>query len=138
MRNKLVIIGCGRFGARIANESSAEGENVVIIDSDSSSFDRLSDDYSGYTVVCDASDVSLLEEDGYIKDAYQIVISTGDDNLNLFLSHVAVSIYEIPAVYVRFNDPSFASLVDDKNIKAIYPFELSLKKYRNLLNGRNR
>ena len=133
MKNKILIIGCGRFGAKIANESSLEGKNVVVIDNDLTSFDRLDDDYSGYTVTCDASDISLLEEEGYLKDAAKIVITTGDDNLNLFLSHVAVTLYQIPQIYVRFNDPDFASLVKDKNIKAIYPFELSLKKYESLV-----
>lgn len=132
MRNKILVIGCGRFGARIANDSSLEGENVVIIDNDPTSFERLNDDYSGFTIVCDATDISLMEEEGYIKDAYRIVIATGDDNANLFLSHVAASLYDIPEIYVRFNDPGFASLVNDMNIKAIYPFELSLRKYRTL------
>mgnify|MGYP002515423376 CR=1 FL=1 len=136
MRNKIVVIGCGRFGARIANESSADGDNVVIVDSDSSSFDRLNDDYSGYTVTCDATDISSLEEEGYIKDAYRLVIATGNDNVNLFLSHVAASIYGVPEIFVRFNDPNFASLVKGMNIKAIYPFELSLKKYQALSSGR--
>lgn len=135
MKNKFVIIGCGRFGARIANESSRDGENVVVVDSDSTSFDRLNDDYSGYTISCDATDVASLEEDCYIKDAYRLLISTGDDNINLFLSHVALSLYDVPEIFVRFNDPSFSSLIDQEKIKAIYPFELSLKKFKNMLQG---
>ena len=129
MRNKILVIGCGRFGAKIANDSSINGENVVTIDNDSSSFERLNDDYSGYTICCDATDLSSMEEEGYIKDAFRIVITTGNDNVNLFLAHVAASIYEIPEIFVRFNDPDFASLVSDMNIKAIYPVELSLRKY---------
>ncbi len=136
MKNKIVVIGCGRFGARVANESSKEGENVVIIDSDPSSFDRLDEDYSGYTVTLDATDISSLSEEGYIKDAYRILIATGDDNVNLLLSHVASSIYGIDEIFVRFNDPSFANLVKGMNIKAIYPFELSLRKYQLLSGGR--
>ena len=136
MKNKFVVIGCGRFGARVANESSKEGENVVIIDSDPSSFDRLDEDYSGYTLTLDATDISSLSEEGYIKDAYRILIATGDDNVNLLLSHVASSIYGIGEIFVRFNDPSFSSLVKGMNIKAIYPFELSLRKYQLLSGGR--
>ncbi len=136
MKNKFVVIGCGRFGARVANESSKEGENVVIIDNDPSSFDRLNEDYSGYTVNLDATDISSLGENGYIKDAYRILIATGDDNVNLLLSHVASSLYQIDEIFVRFNDPSFSNLVKGMNIKAIYPFELSLRKYQLLSGGR--
>ncbi len=136
MKNKFVVIGCGRFGARVANTSSKEGENVVIIDKDASSFDRLDEDYSGYTITLDATDIPSLEEEGYIKDAYRVLIATGDDNVNLLLSHVASSIYEVGEIYVRFNDPSFSNLVKGMNIKAIYPFELSLRKYQLLSGGR--
>lgn len=136
MKNKIVVIGCGRFGARVANESSKDGENVVVIDKDSSSFERLDEDYSGYTVTVDATDISSLEEEGYIKDAYRLLIATGNDNVNLLLSHVAASLYEIDEIFVRFNDPSFSSLVKGMNIKAIYPFELSLRKYQLLSGGR--
>jgi len=132
IRNKYLVIGCGRLGSSIASEASAAGENVIIIDDDPASFDRLDDSFSGYQITADATDVSALEE-AYIKTANEIVIATGNDNVNLFLAHLAFEIYQIPKIFVRFDDPRYGSLVAGMNIKAIYPFELSLNKIKAMM-----
>ena len=31
MRNKILVIGCGRLGAAIANESFTKGDNVLVM-----------------------------------------------------------------------------------------------------------
>jgi trk system potassium uptake protein TrkA len=130
MRNKILILGCGRLGSSIANNASARGENVIVVDSVASCFERLDDNFSGYKVTGDATDTSLLEEDAYIKTASEVIITTGDDNVNLFLAHLCATLYQVPFVYVRFDDPDKAALIAGyPNIKAIYPFELSLNKF---------
>jgi trk system potassium uptake protein TrkA len=133
MRNKVLIIGCGRLGANIAALASEKGQNVLVIDRSSSAFDRLPESFSGYKLVGDATDLSLLEE-AYIKTAKEVVIATGDDNVNLFLAHVACVIYEVPSIYVRLDDPERGALLSGLKIKAIYPFELSINKF-NLMKG---
>lgn len=133
IKNKIVVIGCGRLGSSIANLASERGENVIVVDSISSSFERLDDNFSGYKVTGDATDVSLLEEDAYIETAREVAICTGDDNVNLFLAHVCASIYQVPEVYVRFDDPDKSALISGyPAIKAIYPFELSINKFASL------
>jgi len=130
IKNKIVVIGCGRLGSSIADLASERGENVIVVDSISSSFERLDDNFSGYKVTGDATDVSLLEEDAYIETAREVAICTGDDNVNLFLAHVCATIYQVPEVYVRFDDPDKSALISgNPHIKAIYPFELSINKF---------
>ncbi|HOC80925.1 MAG TPA: NAD-binding protein, partial [Bacilli bacterium] len=73
-------------------------------------------------------------EEAYIKTAKEVVIATGDDNVNLFLAHVACAIYEVPSIYVRLDDPERGALLSGLKIKAIYPFELSINKF-NLMKG---
>lgn len=128
LKNKTLIIGCGRLGASIANADSLSGKNVLIVDKDSSSFELLSDLFSGYTFLGDVTDLSLLEE-AYITSAKEIIIATGDDNVNLFLAYVARKLYNVPKIYVRLDDPSLEILISDLDVKAIYPFELSLDKF---------
>ena len=127
LKNKTLIIGCGRLGASIANADSLSGKNVLVVDKDSSSFELLSDLFSGYTFLGDVTDLSLLEE-AYITSAKEIIIATGDDNVNLFLAYVARKLYNVPKIYVRLDDPSLEILISDLDVKAIYPFELSLDK----------
>lgn len=133
MRNKVLIIGCGRLGANIAALASEKGQNVIVVDRNHSAFDRLPESFSGYRVTGDATDLSLLEE-AYIKTAKEVVIATGDDNVNLFLAHVACLIYEVPNIYVRLDDPERGALLNGLKVKAIYPFELSINKF-NLMKG---
>ncbi|HPM07372.1 MAG TPA: NAD-binding protein [Bacilli bacterium] len=133
MRNKVLIIGCGRLGANIAALASEKGQNVIVVDRNHNSFDRLPESFSGYRVTGDATDLSLLEE-AYIKTAKEVVITTGDDNVNLFLAHVACLIYEVPSIYVRLDDPERGALLNGLKVKAIYPFELSINKF-NLMKG---
>lgn len=133
MRNKVLIIGCGRLGANIAALASEKGQNVIVVDRNHSAFDRLPESFSGYRVTGDATDLSLLEE-AYIKTAKEVVIATGDDNVNLFLAHVACLIYEVPSIYVRLDDPERGALLNGLKVRAIYPFELSINKF-NLMKG---
>jgi len=133
MRNKVLIIGCGRLGANIAALASEKGQNVIVVDRNHNSFDRLPESFSGYRVTGDATDLSLLEE-AYIKTAKEVVITTGDDNVNLFLAHVACLIYEVPSIYVRLDDPERGALLNGLKVRAIYPFELSINKF-NLMKG---
>ena len=128
LKNKTFIIGCGRLGASIANADSLSGKNVLVVDKDSRSFELLSDLFSGYTFLGDVTDLSLLEE-AYITSAKEIIIATGDDNVNLFLAYVARKLYNVPKIYVRLDDPSLEILISDLDVKAIYPFELSLDKF---------
>lgn len=129
-RNKILIIGLGRLGAGVAERSSARGEDVIAIDKDPSSFSRLDDAFSGFTVVGDSTDLTLLESDDMIHGVKEVVITTGNDNVNLFLSHVFSKIYKIPKIFVRFDDPDKSTCIAGfPNIRAIYPFELSLTKF---------
>ena len=134
MRNKNIIIGCGRLGASIANYEASLGGDVIVIDSNGESFDRLDELFSGYTIVADATDVDELEEVG-IANAKQVVITTGDDNVNLFLAHLCAKVYEVPYIYVRFDDPDKGLLIQCMNIKAIYPFQLSKDRFNLLRMG---
>lgn len=135
LKNKALIIGCGRLGASIANKISKEGKNVLIIDRSESSFELLDDSFSGYKIVGDVTDTATLEE-AYITSAKDVVIATGDDNVNLFLVYLSREIYDVPNIYVRLDDPDLASLLDGKRVNVILPFQLSLDKFSFMRGGK--
>ena len=128
LKNKTLIIGCGRLGASIASKDSASGKNVIVIDRDPSSFELLSDRFSGLKFVGDVTDLSLLEE-AFITSTKDLVITTGDDNVNVFLAQIGRQIYNVPNIYVRLDDPDLEILLRGLDVHAIYPFELSLDKF---------
>lgn len=135
LRNKTLIIGCGRLGASIANKDSSSGKNVLIIDLDETAFENLSDSFSGYKFIGDVTDLSLLEE-AYISSAKEVIITTGNDNVNVYLAYVAREIYNVPNIYVRLDDPNLELLLRGLDVHAIYPFELSLDKFTLMRGGR--
>lgn len=135
LKNKTLIVGCSSLGATIANKYSTEGKNLMVVDIEPKNFERLSERFSGYTVVGDVTDIDTLEE-ANIASSKEIVITTGDDNINLFVAHIARKIYDVPNIYVRLSDPDNEILLKGMDIKAIYPLELSYDKFILLRGGR--
>ncbi|MDX9691377.1 MAG: NAD-binding protein [Acholeplasmataceae bacterium] len=130
-RNKFVVIGSGRLGSNIATQMSQAGEDVIIIDATDDSFRKLHESFSGYTVVGDATDLSILEN-SYIKHAKTVVITTDSDNVNIYLSHICYYIYNVPKIFVRLADTDKGRLLEGTSIQAIYPFTLSLEEFMKL------
>ena len=62
LKNKTIIVGCGRLGSSMANKCSLEGKNIIVVDHSEDAFDRLSDAFGGYTMVGDVTDPAFLEE----------------------------------------------------------------------------
>ena len=135
LKNKTIIVGCSSLGATITNKFSTEGKNLMVIDKNPKNFERLSDRFSGFTITGDVSDQEVLEEAG-IASCSEIVIVTNDDNLNLFVAHIARKIYNVPNIYIRLTEPDNEVLIKGMDIKAIYPLELSYDKFNVLRGGR--
>jgi trk system potassium uptake protein TrkA len=125
------VIGSGRLGSNIATTMSEHGEDVIIIDAQDDSFRKLQESFSGYQVVGDATDLSVLEN-SYIKHAKTVVITTDSDNVNIYLAHLCFYVYNVPRIFVRLSDTDKGKLLDGTNIKAIYPFNLSYDEFMDL------
>lgn len=134
MKNLTLVLGCGRLGSAIANHASQAGDNVVVVDPNQSSFEKLNDNFSGITITSDCSDLDQLRDAG-VERAHEVIITTGDDNTNLFLAQVCYKIFAVPYIYVRFDDPDLGLLTQGMPIKPIYPFQLSLDRFSVLRAG---
>jgi len=134
-KNKTLIIGCGRLGSSMANKCSLEGKNIIVVDKNPDAFDRLSDAFGGLTMVGDVTHLDFLQE-AHISTAKEIIITTGDDNINVFVAHIARKIFDVPEIYVRLDSPENEVLLKGLAIKAIFPFELSYDKFNVLRGGR--
>ena len=133
-RNKFIVIGSGRLGSNIATSMSEIGEDVIIIDAEDDSFRKLQESFSGYQVVGDATDLTVLEN-SYIKHAKTVVITTDSDNVNIYLAHICFYVYNVPKIFVRLSDTDKGKLLDGTTIKAIYPFNLSYSEFMDLNDG---
>ncbi|MEW6100952.1 MAG: TrkA family potassium uptake protein [Candidatus Omnitrophota bacterium] len=105
----VIIVGCGRVGSELAKLLSNEGHDVVVIDRNRSSFDRLGGTFNGLTIVGNGFDLELLKQAGVEKaDAFCAV--TNGDNTNLIAAQAAKKIFKIPKVFARIYDPQRAHI----------------------------
>jgi trk system potassium uptake protein TrkA len=101
---RIVIVGCGRVGARIASILDHNGHEVSVVDSDQHAFRRLSPSFGGETVIGTGIDEDVLRNAG-IEDAHAFVAVTNEDNRNIMAAQVARLIFEVPEVVLRIYDP---------------------------------
>ena len=86
----ILIMGCGRVGARIGSQLSRAGHEVTILDLHERAFARLDSDFSGTTLVGNGMDVDVLRRAGIERaDAFAVV--TQGDNRNIMASQVGRS-----------------------------------------------
>jgi trk system potassium uptake protein TrkA len=107
---KVLIVGCGRVGSRLASELDEEGHEVTIVDRDPGSFSRaasreaLSQDFKGNFLVGDGTEADLLRRAG-IEEADSFVAVTEGDNRNIMAAQIAKQIFKVPRVVCRIYDP---------------------------------
>ncbi len=101
---KIVILGCGRVGARLAAMMDREGHTVAVIDQSSESFQRLPDDFRGEVVVGNGVDEDVLQRAG-IKESDAFIAVTNGDNRNIMASQIAREIFKVKKVVCRIYDP---------------------------------
>lgn len=127
-RKNVIVVGCSRFGGKLAGSLSSLGYNVTIIDKNENSFLKLPDNYSGYEVCADGTDANILKENG-IGNTQIFIAVTESENVNILAAKIASEIFNVPEVYLRLTNIEKDSLITNENIKAIYPFKLSIDEF---------
>ena len=101
---KIVIVGCGRVGAAIADAYDAAGHKVLILDLHTDAFDRLPSTFRGRAVRGDGTDEDVLIRAG-AGDADVFLAMTEGDNRNVMAAQLAAEALGIGRVVSKINDP---------------------------------
>jgi len=117
---KVVIMGCGRVGAQLANLLDADGYSVAVLDTNSYSFRRLLPDFNGTALVGNGIDEEALKRAG-IEEADAFVAVTQGDNRNVMAAQIAKHIFNVPRVICRIYDPLRQELYSTLGLEAISP-----------------
>ena len=125
----IVVIGASRLGAQIASMSSEDGIYTAIVDNNPLAFNKLANSYSGDKILGDAQETQTLEK-AHIREAKEAVITTDDDDTNIFIACLISTIYGVPNVIVRLRDERKADLLKDPSIQVISTSMLSLNAYK--------
>src|SRR6476646_3466596 len=129
---KVVILGCGRVGARLATMMDRNGHDVSIIDSNPDSFRRLPESFQGETVLGTGIDVDVLKSAGIERaDAFAAV--TNGDNTNIMATQLAKEIFGVSKVLARIYDPGREGLYHDLGLETVCPTTLISTKVYDIL-----
>jgi trk system potassium uptake protein TrkA len=117
---KVVIVGCGRVGARLALKLTDEGHEVTVIDQSASSFARLGDNFAGTALLGNGIDEDMLKRAG-IEEADAFCALTNGDNRNIMSAEMAQHVFNVPKVVCRIYDPIRYEVYKDLGLGVICP-----------------
>jgi trk system potassium uptake protein TrkA len=130
----VVIMGCGRVGARLANLLVASGHEVLILDTNPSAFGRLGSDFGGTTMVGNGIDTEVLRR-ADIERADAFAACTQGDNRNVMASQIAKVIFNVPKVVTRIYDPIRKETFAQLGLDAISPTTIGAAHFYVRLTG---
>ena len=119
----VLIMGCGRVGARIALQLDQAGHQVTVMDTNPASFRRLPDAFTGSRIVGNGMDGPALEKAG-VTSADAFLAVTQGDNRNYFASQMASEVYGVKRVICRIYDPIRADLFNELGFETFSPTSL--------------
>jgi len=124
----VIIMGCGRVGARLAQMLVAEGHEVTILDANANAFARLGSDFQGTTLLGSGVDQEILRRAG-IERADAFVAATQGDNRNIMASQIAKHVFGVKNVVTRIYDPLRADTFTTLGLHAISPTMLGANRF---------
>ena len=131
---KVIIVGCGRVGARLAELLDDEGHAVTVLDTDSYSFRRLSPKFKGRALVGNGLDQGALRRAG-IEEADVFVVVTQGDNRNVMAAQIARHVFNVPKVICRIYDPLRQELYCTLGLETISPTVIFAEMLRAKVDG---
>ena len=117
---RVIIMGCGRVGGRLAGLLESDGHEVTILDNDSYSFRRLPPGFKGKALLGNGIDADALRRAG-IEKADAFVAVTQGDNRNVMSCQIAKHLFNVPRVLCRIYDPLRRDLFEELGLEAISP-----------------
>ena len=133
---RVVILGCGRVGARLANTLDAEGHRVSIVDRNPDAFRRfLAEGFNGDAVVGVGIDEEVLRRAG-IEEADVFIAATNLDNVNAMAGQIAQLIFRVPRVIARLYDPIREEVYQTAGLATVCPTKVGAERIKQMLDAR--
>lgn len=123
---RVIIMGCGRVGAGLAQQLQREGHEVTILDTDSFAFRRFLPEFEGRRLLGSGTDDRILLEAG-IEQADVFVAAASGDNRNILASQKAKEIYGVGRVVTRVKDPLRAELFARLGLQTFSPTKVGIE-----------
>ena len=113
-----IVVGCGRVGAELCYHLFKNGHQVVVVDINKESFNRLHPDFRGRTLEGEGLAEGVLERAG-IREADGLAAVTNSDTLNAVVAHAARTVYDVPNVVARNYDPNLRPIIEAFGLQTV-------------------
>jgi len=128
-----IVVGCGRVGAELSFRLFKNGHQVVIVDSDQKSFNRLHSDFRGRVVEGEALSSDALERAG-IDKADGVAVVTNSDTMNAVIGHAIRTHYSnVKQVIVRNYDPAMREMLEAFGLQLVSSTAWGAERVQELL-----
>ena len=129
---KVVILGCSKVGAMLATWLAQEGSEVVVIDSQDSSFARLPKGGQIKRIIGIGLEYDTLKRAG-LETADVFLALTNSDNINIAAAELAQHKFKVPKVACRVYGPQRAKAFEELGLNIICPTVMVAEKFQEFL-----
>jgi trk system potassium uptake protein TrkA len=128
----MIIVGCGRMGAGLAQNLGLHGHSLAVVDQDVAAFERLGPSFAGTTICGVGFDRDVLLRAG-IERADGLAAVTGSDEVNVVTARLARLVFQVPRVVARLYDPRKAEIYRRLGLQTIAPVPWGINRLVELL-----
>ena len=132
---KVIIMGCGRVGSTLAQQLTADGHDVGVIDRDPDTRELLPAGYRGDFLVGNGYHRDVLDRAG-IREADAFIAVTSGDNTNIVGARIAKEDYRVPHVVARIYDPRRADIYRALGIPTVASVRWTTNRIHQLISQR--
>ena len=101
---RVIIVGCGRVGAMVAEALLEQGDDVTILDTNQEHFRRMRERPRLHMVTADGASVEALRSVD-AGGAEVFIALAAADTTNALAAQTAHVLFRVPSVVCRINDP---------------------------------
>jgi trk system potassium uptake protein TrkA len=129
---RIIVLGCGRVGERVARLMADEGHEVAVIDYDANALERLGPHFKGRKIKGVGFDRNVLLEAG-IEQADAFAATSSSDNANIVAARIARNVFKVPRVVARLYDPGRAEIYRRLGLVTISSTDWGAERIRELI-----
>ncbi len=132
---KLIVVGCGRQGAHLAQLLVQLGHAVTVVEADEENLRRLGPNFKGQVIQGVPFDRQNLINAG-IERADGLAAVSNSDDANIVTALLARNVFRVPNVVARVYDPRQLDIYGRLGLQTISPIELGAMQIVHLLTQR--
>ena len=128
-----IVIGCGRVGSELAYRLHQNKYQVVVVDNNRASFNRLHPNFHGRTVEGEVLSLDTFTRAG-VAASDGVAVVTSSDTLNAVIGHAIRSNFpQVKRVLVRNYDPAMREMLESFGLQVISSTAWGAERIQELL-----